>query len=371
MGKGVRGEDRAKEMATKGEWSNLVDFLVVQRFPSDLYYFYLGKAAEALGHRAAAGTYYQLATSTAPLFRCGTGLSSCQGYRFPADAFDAHERVTSAVVQDAVQPTHPSPLYETAAERAAASEEHRRSEHQRERDYYAAVIGKEFWLKPGDAEQLIRNHRIYLRADVGRDRELRSYGMVIYSNEIFPKQTLKFEIVDCLSLGNNVYGKAEPTYQIRLEDGTLAYMSATNLGHYTGRPRRWAVDFDNVNEPAMIATTLRTTKQTHVYADDPVRLLAAVEERERELAAVEQRKTLAIQAEEQKVRRLALARASANARKGGVRIGMSQKQVLASSWGKPEHVNRTISVTGITEQWVYSSKSYLYFQDGLLTTIQN
>ncbi|MCC7041085.1 MAG: hypothetical protein IT516_12325 [Burkholderiales bacterium] len=59
------------------------------------------------------------------------------------------------------------------------------------------------------------------------------------------------------------------------------------------------------------------------------------------------------------------------ARKEGVRIGMTQDEVLASSWGKPHHVNTTTTSYGVREQWVYDSGNYLYFRNGILTTIQN
>lgn len=42
--------------------------------------------------------------------------------------------------------------------------------------------------------------------------------------------------------------------------------------------------------------------------------------------------------------------------KGLVKIGMSQKEVLASSWGKPVDVNRTTTAAGTREQWVYGGK---------------
>lgn len=57
-------------------------------------------------------------------------------------------------------------------------------------------------------------------------------------------------------------------------------------------------------------------------------------------------------------------------RKEGVRIGMSPEEVIASSWGKPQHVNRTSTAYGTREQWVYGG-GYLYFEDGKLTTVQN
>lgn len=55
----------------------------------------------------------------------------------------------------------------------------------------------------------------------------------------------------------------------------------------------------------------------------------------------------------------------------GVRIGMTQDEVLMSSWGRPEHINRTTTAYGTREQWVYGSRSYLYFRDGVLESIQN
>lgn len=62
----------------------------------------------------------------------------------------------------------------------------------------------------------------------------------------------------------------------------------------------------------------------------------------------------------------------AKLKKQGVRIGMTQAEVLLSSWGKPESVNRTTGSYGVHEQWVYSGHhSYLYFEDGILTSIQN
>jgi hypothetical protein len=57
--------------------------------------------------------------------------------------------------------------------------------------------------------------------------------------------------------------------------------------------------------------------------------------------------------------------------KHGVRIGMTAVEVLASSWGRPSDINRTTTRYGTREQWVYGSRNYLYFEDGILTAIQN
>lgn len=61
----------------------------------------------------------------------------------------------------------------------------------------------------------------------------------------------------------------------------------------------------------------------------------------------------------------------AEARKKGVSIGMTKEQVLMSSWGKPRSVNTSTYKFGVHEQWVYSSGNYLYFENGVLTSIQN
>ena len=65
------------------------------------------------------------------------------------------------------------------------------------------------------------------------------------------------------------------------------------------------------------------------------------------------------------------AKDKAEARKKGVKVGMNREQVLASMWGKPQRVNTTTSAYGEREQWVYGLNAYLYFENGILTTIQN
>ena len=53
---------------------------------------------------------------------------------------------------------------------------------------------------------------------------------------------------------------------------------------------------------------------------------------------------------------------------GDVHIGMMQEEVLTQGWGRPQSVDRTVTVHGTREQWVYpGSRNYLYFDDGVLT----
>ncbi|WP_147803627.1 hypothetical protein [Alkalicoccus halolimnae] len=52
-------------------------------------------------------------------------------------------------------------------------------------------------------------------------------------------------------------------------------------------------------------------------------------------------------------------------------IGMSTEQVLNSSWGTPQSRNITETTYGTREQWVYGVGNYLYFDDGVLTSISS
>lgn len=56
-------------------------------------------------------------------------------------------------------------------------------------------------------------------------------------------------------------------------------------------------------------------------------------------------------------------------------IGMTKDEVLSSSFGRPDDINTTITQYGSHEQWVYRLSNYksvyLYFDDGILTSIQN
>jgi hypothetical protein len=56
---------------------------------------------------------------------------------------------------------------------------------------------------------------------------------------------------------------------------------------------------------------------------------------------------------------------------GGIslRIGMSEDEATRA-WCFPDHVNTTQTARGTHEQWVYSERGYLYFDNGRLTAIQ-
>jgi len=58
---------------------------------------------------------------------------------------------------------------------------------------------------------------------------------------------------------------------------------------------------------------------------------------------------------------------------GVIKIGMT-KELVVLRWGKPSDINRTVTSNRVREQWVYgygSSRKYLYFENGILTTWQD
>ncbi|OIK22675.1 hypothetical protein [Bacillus amyloliquefaciens] len=53
-----------------------------------------------------------------------------------------------------------------------------------------------------------------------------------------------------------------------------------------------------------------------------------------------------------------------------IAIGMTKQEVIQlKDWGRPMSINKTTTASGINEQWVYGTR-YLYFDNGVLTTIQ-
>lgn len=74
--------------------------------------------------------------------------------------------------------------------------------------------------------------------------------------------------------------------------------------------------------------------------------------------------------EQQRIDRAVAVCRKAGIKSGTVRIGMTMRQVRDCGWGRPDDVNRTSTARYVHEQWVYPS-SYLYFENGILTAIQN
>ena len=56
-------------------------------------------------------------------------------------------------------------------------------------------------------------------------------------------------------------------------------------------------------------------------------------------------------------------------KKGNPKIGMTAAQVKASCWGPPVYVNAKVRKTGKYEQYVYGDNKFVYFRDGVVTSV--
>ena len=51
-------------------------------------------------------------------------------------------------------------------------------------------------------------------------------------------------------------------------------------------------------------------------------------------------------------------------------LGMTEEQVINSTWGRPYDRNKTTTKYRVSEQWVYYGNRYIYFDNGIVTAIQ-
>jgi hypothetical protein len=250
--------------------------------------------------------------------------------------------------------------YTSEADRNQAREDARLSEKANELAYYRYPVGKTFWLVPG------------VSGYIGFYKSLTNKKYVIsYEEKFTPNVTVAFTVTDVVPIPGHVESYMEPYfYRVEIEDGTKALMKLSDFGSYSPRTSPLAKRTGINNDPAAAAFGL-----AGLYSEDPDKLRDRyLAEKERK-ARVEQDRRAAeeeVRRQDEKKQRVLQAKAAQDyKRKGGVRIGMSAKQVRASNWGAPESINRTAGSFGVHEQWVYDGGNYLYFENGILTTIQN
>lgn len=165
---------------------------------------------------------------------------------------------------------------------------------------------------------------------------------------------------------------------ISSRDSTIAEVQALldagdPLGAYNAaRPCARAINDEAliaIETRALMAHKLQVAKNPKETATMRLSAISSLERMDQAaaapLAAVKKQLLAAID-REQKAAQQALAREK---KKQGVSIGMTPEDVIASSWGKPENINRTTNARGTREQWVYPGGEYLYFDDNILTAI--
>lgn len=53
------------------------------------------------------------------------------------------------------------------------------------------------------------------------------------------------------------------------------------------------------------------------------------------------------------------------------KVGMTESEVLKSKWGYPDDKNIDEYEWGTSEQWVYEGKGYVYFENGIVTSVSH
>lgn len=129
-----------------------------------------------------------------------------------------------------------------------------------------------------------------------------------------------------------------------------------------------------VDPAAVKAASVRTTTDPNGFVEQSRRIAAEKRKAEAE------RRTKEVAAADMKWKRSKAGRLCEKNRswsreacetiaKGKIQIGFTEAQVTAA-WGRPERKNVTTHANHVSEQWVYGSGNYVYFDEGIMTTVQ-
>lgn len=189
-----------------------------------------------------------------------------------------------------------------------------------------AVRGKTFWYRP--------NLKAYLRVEFFEPDAGGGAPQSILAEKFVVTMETNFVVVD-YKLG------AHGDYYLKLEfpDGKIGYIVVYSGARY--QPDRYPLI-----QHLYLGKKPIYDFEEYIFPRPPKEMFAASKANQAKAAA------------ESKAR-------------GGVRIGMTSAQVLKSNWGKPSKINRTTTPYGTHEQWVYGDHNYLYFEKGILTSVQN
>ncbi|WP_305825797.1 hypothetical protein [Massilia brevitalea] len=263
--------------------------------------------------------------------------------------------------------------FSTAQDLQAAAAAKAAEEEARRQAIYDEPVGKTYWFKPSEASEPVRFYQTFRHDDY-----LPNWGHL--EDEIRPNVTVSFKVVERFILrrsGTDRYSDFYG-YTIVFEDGTRAFADQSEFGFGLKNVSLKSYGYKPTNSPAAAVNP----KNTSLFTEDPDLLAKRyAEEQERKALLEEERRAadaarlaaeqvaqLRAKAAEQK---RAKAATRESKRRGGVALGMTPSQVRASNWGSPQRINRTTGSFGVHEQWVYSGGNFLYFENGVLTSVQN
>lgn len=211
--------------------------------------------------------------------------------------------------------------------------------------YRAKYLGKEFFLtgrKPDALGYVSDYFGLYVNTMQGEADQLQ------FGTEL--------RCTDVRLIGDGT-GYAVPSFVFeKKEDSVQIYMPLTRY------PAPFGVEGYAQRRDRAFVDQLLLTPAEEVYAQ------RAEEERQREEARIQREK-------EEREHKASLYRKYGKQTAdlilaGKVRIGMT-REMCREAWGSPDDINRSSGSWGVHEQWVYGLGSYLYFENGILSSIQN
>lgn len=200
-----------------------------------------------------------------------------------------------------------------------------------------------------------------------------SYTIVLYSvsgDEIYlvPAEDAPEDVQDIPNMSN----AAEYRYQaVRDEDW------ASKVGYYSKEHDEYYFDFDlqrSSDKYEVSVSYYYKSKLLHIGDNLPQQLDAEGEKTMpviQDYYADEATSLSVSQAEydEMAAEKEAKKEAAEKLAKSEPQIGMTKAEVESCAWGSPNKKNVDTYAWGTTEQWVYNSKGYVYFRNGVVSSV--
>ena len=264
-------------------------------------------------------------------------------------------------------------LYDTPETRRQRADAEERAQEQSKRDKEPEKPSLE--RKKAEAMEYLGKRFQYVPNPSASDR-IRFYEKIPPSSHsqdphylFTPLSAISFVVRGVVMPPPTVYdlGKDEYLLEIEFADGKVGYVNVVgccgvkeNLFRGEVNSRKEYMQFEGTS-PSIDDIVAREKVRQEKQAQDEKK----AQERAERAARIAQEK-----AKQERAKRLEGQRRQAA--KPHPRIGMTQQQVVNdTNWGRPYDVNRTTSRSGVREQWVYGVRRYLYFDNGVLTAIQD
>lgn len=277
-------------------------------------------------------------------------------------------------------------IYETPETRRQAAEARKQAEETQQKGQSTQALVRGLQEKEAEAMAYVGKTYVYVPDPNAKTRVLffERIPPSSYSQDpeflFTPLTTTTFVVTGVAMPPPVVYaiGMDEYLLRIRLPDGKEGYVNVvgpqglkSHMPKGTGETLgEYVKEYVSTESPEVIIARENAAKEKAARELRLAKEKADREQRAAEVKGTQERERMAAQRKrEEQARRDAVA---AQRARPSPRIGMTQSQVInGTNWGGPTDINRTITAGGTREQWVYGNRRYLYFDNGILTAIQD